>query len=336
MMVEKEQFRLERILSEKREELSNNQEVEKEVNLNELIERYYVLKNIAYEKYYPQIQKLYPWYTDHGEKHVESIMLTLGEMLNQSHGRLNEMEVFILLVACIFHDTGMVVSRGGHADNVIEIIKEMKDIISDISVLRQINEVARAHSSKNDLMSVKCIDSCTFKGIKYAIQTRALAAMLRLADDISETRYRIDTNLLDKVPVENAIFWHYANAIESVEISMIEMNCKIKVSIPKSILLKEFLYEGESKVFFEYVLDRIEKSYNERVVCSLEFRNIMIISSIQIQIIIMSEDLFGCLDEKEFEINENYFPTMSFKDAFYQKNPDWCLDSLRLKEYMNN
>lgn len=334
-MVEKEQFRLERILSEKRGELLNQQDVERGSNLEELIEKYYALKTIAYENYYPQIQVLYPWYTDHGEKHVESIMLMLGEMLNQSHGRLNEMEVFVLLVACVFHDTGMVVSRGDHANEVRSIVQNMREIISDISVLRQINEVARAHSSKNSLMDVKWKDSCTFQGIKYDIQTRALAAMLRLADDISETRYRINPNLLNKVPTENAIFWNYANVIESVEFSMAEMNCKIKVSIPKSILLKEFAYEGKTKVFFEYVLERIEKSYKERVVCSLEFRNILIISAIQVEIIILSEDLFNCLDEIKFEINENYFHTMSFKDAFYEKNPDWSLEKLMLKQYMN-
>ena len=35
----------------------------------------------------------------------------------------------------------------------------------------------------------------------------------------------------------------------------------------------------------------------------------------------------------EFEINENYFQTLSLKDAFYKKNPQWTIDALK-KQYL--
>lgn len=333
MMAEREQFKLERILLEKQNELFQKQETERYNNLMELREIYYKLKDIVNEKYYPEIQRLFPWYTDHGQKHVESIIHAMGDLLIHSYGRLNEMEVFILLCACIFHDTGMTISRNEHADNVKQIIQNMRILITDITVSRQINEIARAHSSKRDLDQLSLIDSCTFNDINYTVQTRALAAMLRLADDISETRYRIEPDLLSKVPEENIIFWQYANAVESVVISAADMNCKIKVSIPKSILLKEFKYAGSTKIFFEYVLERIEKSYKERVLCSIEFRNIVVISAFEIEMKIMSDDMFDKIDGIKFEINENYFQTLSLKDAFYKKNPRWTIDALK-KQYL--
>lgn len=332
-MAEREQFKLERILSEKQKELSKKQEIERYNNLIKLKEIYYKLKDIVNEKYYPEIQRLFPWYTDHGQKHVESIIHTMGELLIHSYGRLNEMEIFILLCACIFHDTGMTISRDEHADNVKQIIQNMRILITDITVLSQINEIARAHSSKRELTQISLLDSCTFNNINYNIQTRALAAMLRLADDISETRYRIDPDLLNKVPEENVIFWQYANSVESVVVSATDMNCKIKISIPKSILLKEYKYDSGTKVFFEYVLERIEKSYKERVLCSIEFRNIVVISAFKIEMKIMSDDMFDKIDGIEFEINENYFQTMSLKDAFYKKNPHWTIDALK-KQYL--
>ncbi len=331
-MTEKEQFRLERILREKEDELIQKGEKEKASNLEKLIEIYYNLKEIVYESYYPQIQKLFPWYTDHGQRHVESIIIMLGELLEQSYGRLNEMEVFVLLCACIFHDTGMTISRDSHADGVKEIIQGMQKFIPNITVMRQINEIARSHSSKKDLSVLKQKDSCTYKGIKYSIQTRALAAMLRLVDDISETRYRIIPELLDEVPKDNAIFWNYANVVESSEISPADMNCQIKLSIPKSILLKEYQYGNiKNKIFFEYVLERIEKSYKERVLCSIEFRNIVIISSFEITLNIMTDDLYDEVESLEFEINENYCQTMSLKEAFFEKNPEWSIDELKKK-----
>lgn len=328
-MAEREQFKLERILLQKQKELFEDQEIEHYNNLIKLRDIYYQLKDIVYEKYYPEIQRLFPWYTDHGQKHVESIIHTMGDLLIHSYGRLNEMEIFILLCTCIFHDTGMTISRDEHADNVKQIIQNMRILITDITVLRQINEIARAHSSKRDLTQLSLVDSCTFNNINYDIQTRALAAMLRLADDISETRYRIDSDLLSKVPEENVIFWQYANSVESVVVSATDMNCKIKISIPKSILLKEFKYDSGTKIFFEYVLERIEKSYKERVLCSIEFRNIVVISAFKIEIKIMSDDMFDEIDGIGFEINENYFQTMSLKDAFYKKNPHWTIDALK-------
>lgn len=328
-MVEREQFKLERILLEKQKELSRKKEIEYYNNLKELREIYYKLKDIVYGKYYPEIEKLFPWYTDHGKKHVESIIHAMGDLLIHSYGRLNEMEIFILLCATIFHDTGMTISRDEHADNVKEIIQNMRFLITDITVSRRINEIARAHSSKSDLDQLNLIDSCTFNDINYDIQTKALAAMLRLADDISETRYRIDPDLLSKVPEENIIFWHYANAVESVVISATDMNCKITICIPKSILLKEFKYDSGTKIFFEYVLERIEKSYKERVLCSLEFRNIVVISAFKIEMNIMSDDMYDKIKGITFEINENYFQTMSLKDVFYEKNPEWTIDALK-------
>ena len=145
-MTEREQFSLERVLREKEDELVKKGEKTKASNLDELINIYYELKDIVYKSYYPQIKLLFPWYTDHGRKHVESIILMLGELLGHSYGRLNEMEIFVLLCACIFHDTGMTVSRGNHEDEVKGIIQTMGKLVSDITVMRQINDIVRAHS----------------------------------------------------------------------------------------------------------------------------------------------------------------------------------------------
>lgn len=332
-IAEKDQFdNLEKILLKKRIELVEKKENERLINLDELLGIYSELKRIAKDKYYPQIQTLFSWYTDHGQKHVESIIRKLGELLGQSYGRLNEMEIFILLCACIFHDTGMTISRNEHADKAIEIIKSMRDVISDITVTRQINEIARAHSSQKDLSELKPMDSCTFKDITYSVQTRALAAMLRLADDISETKYRIIPELLEEVPEDNAIYWYYASVVESVKISPADMTCKIKLCIPQSILLKEFKYGRiQNKIFFEYVLERIEKSYKERIMCSIEFRNIVIISSFEIEMYIMTDDLIDEIENLKFEIDERYCQPLGLKEAFYKKNPMWTIDELKKK-----
>ena len=326
------EFSLERALLDRVDELMKNSEQERVNNLKKLISIYSNIKSVVYSKYYPEIARLYPWYTDHGEKHVESIMMVLGEMLKQSFGRLNEMELFILLCSCVFHDTGMAKSRAHHEQEVLSIIQQINKLILDISVNRQINQIAGAHTSKTDLKELNMKDSCTFSGRKYSVSTRALAAMLRFADDISETRYRILPDLLEegKVPKENEIYWQYAYIVESVEVSVVEMNCLIKMTIPKSILLKSLeTSDGAEKIFFDYVLERIEKSNNERIMCSLEFRNIVMISELYIEINIMTDDLMITLDKRDIEANEEYCYRRSLKDSFFDKNPSWTIDELR-------
>lgn len=326
------EFRLERALIEKVDELMRESELERVNNLRKLISIYSNIKSKVYSKYYPQIEKLYPWYTDHGKKHVESIIMVLGKMLNQSFGRLNEMELFVLLCSCIFHDTGMAKSRASHEKEVLSIIQEINKDILDFSVNRQINKIAGAHTSKADLKELGLKESCTFCNYTYNVSTRALAAMLRFADDISETRYRISPDLLEegKVPEENEIYWQYAYVVESVEVSVTEMNCSIKVTIPKSILLKSLITsDGMEKIFFDYVLERIEKSNSERIMCSLEFRNIVTISELHIEIYIMTDDLMNTLDKCDIRANEEYCYRRSLKESFFDKNSSWTIVELK-------
>ena len=88
---------------------------------------------------------------------------------------------------------------------------------------------------------------------------------------------------------------------------------------------------GETKSFFEYVLERIEKSYKEKVTCSVEFRDIVIISSFKIKITILSDDYSKDLDSLDFEINEKYYSAVGIKEEFYKKNPEWTNENLRTK-----
>ena len=65
--------------------------------------------------------------------------------------------------------------------------------------------------------------------------------------------------------------------------------------------------------------------------CSIEFRNIVIISAFEMTLNIMTDDLYEKVDGLKFEINENYCQTMSLKEAFFEKNPDWSIDALKKK-----
>ena len=175
------------------------------------------------DEYYRFIQANCPWYTDHGERHIATVIETASRLLarqletkkNDDDG-LSSLDLFLVLSAILWHDVGNVVKRSSHAEQIPEMTEKIKGVFPNIAVRRVAEEIARAHSGKEGLKIPAALTrrvAVEHRSIK--VYPKSMAAVLRFADDVSENQTRISAELLDRVPRGSRIYWEYASCISS-------------------------------------------------------------------------------------------------------------------------
>lgn len=306
-----------------------------------LIHKMNTIESYISEKYYPVIDRLYPWFTSHGEKHIYSILNMLAEMLYRNHVSIAPLDFFMLYLATIYHDTGMVSSRGRHAEEIKPIIQDLSGYIKSREVEQTILQIAQAHSGPEEkidtLPNAKMI---SYDNRNRRHDIRALASLLRFVDEVSETVDRIDSTLLydHKVPVENEIYWQYANCIKSSSVTSKPRSITMRIEIEKDTIFKSFPYikkDGSKNdiVFLDYLFERLDKMNEERKLCCINFRSFAEIDSIDISLAIVDVDgntikIYGGdggekKAEFEIQLNERLTKQESISVRFYEQHPEF-------------
>lgn len=298
----------------------------------DFLEKIGFLREYAETSYYDRIGKLYPFYTDHGKKHVESIHTMISEMLYPYKLHLNAFDIFILYTAIIYHDTGMSKSRKRHEKEMIQIFGKFSEYIKNRQIEDIIKKIAEAHTGSFDKLERLPVQyPISYNAVQEEIDARALASLLRFADEVSETVDRIDIFFLENesVPEENVVFWEYANCIKFSKALPQERKIKMKIDITNNIFYKDYKVpqkDGSIREmpFIDYLLQRLDKMDVERRNCCANFRHMVSIDAIDItmRIIDANGDEIESISPIKIELNEKYCERHSFCDAFYDKNPE--------------
>jgi hypothetical protein len=303
--------------------------------------RYKVMKEYLEREYYPWIQAKCPFFTDHGERHIQSVIqaasLLMNKPLNSESKDLSSLDLFLILSAILWHDVGNVLGRSGHATRVAEITTEIKKLgFPSPDIHRLVVEISQAHSGENGLKTLRSEDDCSTSHRTYTVYTRALAAIVRFADEISENQSRISHALLASVPPEQRIFWEYANCISASRPDPGRQRVIITVTIQydkatAKFICPEFLdrvNETRQISLIEYVLCRLEKMNNERAYCASEFSRYTSISEIEARLRILRDT---CRIEKydievtfgESGLKHSSHPDIKIFDEFFHLYSDW-------------
>ena len=159
-------------------------------------------------------QKVFPNFTDHSELHSLSVIDFSNHIIGNQIGRLNADEIYTLLMACYFHDSGMGVSERDYeaftpripfgdyfkthsAANRPAVIRDFHNEYSGLFIvkyaelfdipseahLKAIVQVARGHRKTNLLDEKEYPLSLPVPG-GNTICLPYLAALIRLADEI--------------------------------------------------------------------------------------------------------------------------------------------------------
>jgi HD superfamily phosphodiesterase len=308
--------------------------------------RYKVMKKYLADEYYPWIQSNSPYFTDHGSRHIESVIQAAESVLSKhlvpENGELSSLDLFLLLSGIIWHDVGMVYQRSGHAQKVAEMTKEIRQVFPNIQIQRLVEEISSAHSGESGLNIPRADEDCTTENRRYKVYARALAAIVRFADEISENHSRISKALTDKVPKESRVYWEYANCIwasyaeparERVVVD-VEIQCD---KVLTKLLCKDFSDRtgGATEMpLVKYTLYRLEKMNNERVYCSRFFSRYAYFKSLEVRFTLLKGTArVPDYDEltvmfEDFGLSSGDYPNIKVVESFFAANPAWTADRI--------
>lgn len=266
------------------------------------VANYFAMKTHLEAHYYPWIHDKHPWFTDHGQRHIESVKHAVDRLLfDDSARRLSFLDIYLLLVSVIWHDVGMLSERSNHSIEAQKYINKVKEFcFANQAIERIVSQIVRAHSGKQGwsfLNTSEIISSCAKK--TYEVYPRSLAALLRFADEVSENCTRITTTLIDQVPPENQIYWYYAKSIVGSLPEPKRQRHTLAIELEKSDATRtfncpeEYHHRADSEgniTLIQYIICRIEKMNNERAHCYPHMNLLADIQKISVRLLIKDGD----------------------------------------------
>ena len=228
--------------------------------------------------------------TDHGPNHTETVIQRAGELLADpaaDYPQLTAYEVYLLLMAILFHDVGNLYGRDGHEDRQMEIMDHMGILVGDETVERAaISKIARAHGGKRNgdrdtIRELPREDWILGKMVRY----QALAAILRFADELADDSRRAARAVLvlGQMPEASRLFHMYAEALHTVGIEPESHVVYLRYSLTKEKLapLDE---SGDESYLIDEIYRRTVKMHHEREYCMRFTRRIVQIDVIDVKI----------------------------------------------------
>ncbi len=251
-------------------------------------EKYTVLKNVLFDKFYEQIPGKYPGYTNHTFKHIKGVLLQIDrlckERIDKSHpedaNHINLYELYLLLMSIIFHDVAMIVEKREEHGNITKILELFDGIILSEDERTWIKVFVKCHQGSARIeelipMKEKMINN-------WKVHPQFIAAMLRLADELDENKIRSDEVglKLGTIPEDQIVYHEYANRVDGINPDIRHEKIGIEISIQLSDVFKKFKKGAAEVVFIEETINRINRTNNERKYCMgfteyyLEYKNI--------------------------------------------------------------
>jgi hypothetical protein len=243
-------------------------------------------------------------FTSHGPDHFDEVVKYAGLLLGCERGDeiigLSAYELYVLLLAIRLHDAGNVYGREGHEKKAFQILRTMGELSGPDDVEKKfVADIAEAHGgvtadgSKNTVGRLGELESIG----SIEVRPRLLAAIVRFADEISESRPRAAGYLLKEgaLPKHNEVFHKYASCIKSVNVKPAERTVSLKyVFSAEDAKRKWGKGKDENQVTDVFLIDeifeRLDKMFLERRYCVRFMRSICNVERIRADIKIHDED----------------------------------------------
>lgn len=244
-------------------------------------------------------------YTDHGPEHFDEVVKYAGLLLGVADGTeevsdLGSYELYILLMAIRMHDAGNAFGRESHEKQIFKMLKDMGTLSgTDDMEKKIISDIGQAHGGKTvdgDKDTIGRMLKETVVYDSHKLHARKIAAIVRFADEICESRNRSSTLLLsyDLLPNHSQKYHKYAECIRAVNVLPNEKEIYIYYVIEEKDAVKMWgggtSSEPEQAYIVDEILTRLTKMNNERIYCNRFMRSACEIERIKFTIEIVDEE----------------------------------------------
>jgi hypothetical protein len=283
-------------------------------------ERMVLLKSLLSEK--PSSGSII-YLNNHGSNHVDMVIDRASELLKSSNCDITPYEGYLLLVACYFHDVGIVLGRENHEDKARDIMQTLgKSAGNDEAEKRMILKIAAAHSGNFNGNKDK-IEYLEPKPHLFGqrIRKRFLAAILRFADELADERSRasrflLETNSISVVP-GSELYHAYSFSLLSVITEGDTIHLRYEIDEPTA--LRKYKKKDSEIYLLDEIYERTIKMHLERVYCVRFLRPYIQIDKIEVRIEVYkkSEGIPDTAFEKiAYTISETGYPEWPLKGIY--------------------
>jgi len=232
--------------------------------------KYTVLKSQLLTNEYEHWAASFPSGNNHGPGHINRVLDKLNELLGADAldaDIIAPYELFLCMMAILYHDVGILRARQGHPDwsaafldrdeNAYVINPQDKPIIRAAVV---------SHSSSKDIN-----DECSaFSQIEqigsHDVRPRVVAALVRLADELDEDYRRAPPQAAEKIglPPDSEFFWMFCQRVLGVRPERQKLEIAINVRFEKSDVARIVFLGGSQRSFISAFAEKLAKINHER------------------------------------------------------------------------
>ena len=204
---------------------------------------------------------------DHGEDHVRVVIIRAKELIDLiKYEKLTPYEAYILLVSILIHDIGVRHGRKNHESKAREVIMSLNLNIGDDKIEREcIFDIAWAHGGEEKDKITRFSDDMI---LGNKVRKRMLSAILKLADELSDGRFRCSKDLLKSgaLPEGSKIYHQFSYSLHSVSIS--GDTILFAFELDENDTKKMFKKKGKSIFLLDEIYERTFKTHLERMYCN--------------------------------------------------------------------
>jgi hypothetical protein len=290
-------------------------------------DRYVQIKQHLATKYYQNtgagLARSGQRFTKHDITHVDDVIHRAGQLVGagnegtQPYSKLTPYEIFSLLYAILLHDAGNAHERTGHEARAFDIIMSMGDLSALEDVEKHlIASIAQAHGGKtadgnrDTIPALIREDVSSFDGIE--VHGRRLAALLRLADELSENSRRADEISLQApyTPPESFLPNLYCKKI-TTQINVTAGSISLKYMLTRSDLISPHPDPengNQPTLVVDYIAKRITKCDQERRYCNRFLNGFALMDRMRAALEVYEGPRM--IDEVKVDLSDTGYPTI--------------------------
>ena len=260
------------------------------LSIESYISHYNTVKSYFVNEIYPNISRIEPDLTDHGEIHIQNVLQNAYSLIKQSDTDLSGVELYVLCMSILVHDIGNLSGREGHENKLKNYFNIDNFKMLDRKHIILISQIAKSHGGK-DCDTISKLTSIDLDGKE--VRAQKIAAILRFSDELAEGTQRTSLLMLENnlIGEESKLYHTYASILNRPAI------IKDTVTLDYSIYLDQYLNSLEE--LLNFIHKRVKKVYNELLYCGHYCDDISSIKRISVTISLYE-------NQKEFEpININ-------------------------------
>lgn len=288
--------------------------------------QYDVARKYLVDNIFSYIAAVEPDLTDHSDKHIENVLNNVWFLIQDDLDEFNAVELYLLCLSVLYHDSGNINGRDGHNKNIADIYSEVVGTNSSrLQEKRLVTMIVRAHCGKSKRNTLDTLIEVDEKAILFSreIKVREIAGIIRFADELAEGPQRTSDYLIKSGKIKEAsLIYHKYASITEVYIGKKDGRIALTYNIETPITGIDL------ETLIKFVYKRIIKLDTERRYCKYYAPSLNNFKTTDVQINILYDGV-DIADLPKIQLEDKYILSEeSIEEMIYGRYPELKIESI--------